>query len=645
MSLPATALVRDDATVTTGSFLGDNVSALCLAGETARAVLSATARGRVVHTSDRTPVLELNGLLLGAPPADEELLSTVRRSHEKAVFVVYGLGMGHVPRALRSLGARSVVVFEPDIGLLRTVLEHGPADLGAFPIVTSLQDLTQIWLEVGGNHTEAVVVRTAGYAEAYPAALLELPGAIRDLFQRVGITRNTYDVRARVWVDDILENLETIIGTVPFLALGGKYRNVPAFIVGAGPSLDRNVALLEEATKKGIVFAVNSSARALAKQGVVPQVLACIESMDSSALLAELPFIDEVVRAFSMSAAPSILRTGRGPLLPMHEILPQFMGAMDELLGVPGVAVCGSVSTAVFSLAHALGCSPIVLLGQDLAYTSGRTHAGGTWWDESRATVSKETGEMKLEWSDALKKVGHRHSAEPLTEIPAWGGEGTVASGASFTGMRGWFEIAATILKARSGSLRLVNATEGGASVAGFEELRLRDVLDGLPELGITAESIALAAVAARAPLGRAHVVTWARRQAERAGRVRRAARHLRRAGVHAAGAIRGENARATDQAFVALSEAEGALRLAVHAAPLVDLWAHAAVRGATADSDDGAGAGARAEAEEATQRGIRVATAIERSAQELAGKIAKIARRLDDGRTTVHMEGNSSCR
>lgn len=610
-------------------FLEENLDALALPEIAQREIVAATAKGRIVHTSDMTPLIEVDGQLLGAPLPDDEIRTIVRRAGPRTVFLVFGMGMGHVARALRDQSEQPVLVFEPDAGILRTMLEHGPTDLGGINVIISTHGLMGAWVQIGREHLDAIIVRTPGYSSVYQEQLLALPNAIQDIFQRIGITQNTYEARARTWVEDILANLETIVGTAPFMSLAAKYRDVPAFIVGAGPSLDKNVRLLEEASKKGIVFAVNSSAKALARHGIAPHVLACIESIDSSKLLAELPFIDDVVRAFSLCAAPNILKTGKGPLLPIHEFLPQFARPLEQLTGVPGVAVCGSVSTAAFSIAHALGCSPIVLLGQDLAYTSGRTHASGSWWEDSRATVSKETGEMKLDWSVALKKIGHRHGSEPLTEIPAWGGEGTVFSGVSFTGIRGWFESAASVLREGRQGLQLVNATEGGGRIDGFEEKRLEDILRDLPEIDISCESLAAAAAEAGKPVTQEHVAAWAKAQAELTENVRNAARRLRRRGESALGAIRSEDAKRIFKSFEALEKAETAMRAAVHAASLVDLWAHGAVT-ETSDEDPSADTNdSRAEAERATQRGIRVAGAIERSATELRQKLLEAAGRF----------------
>jgi hypothetical protein len=601
-------------------FLEENLEALALPDQVRREILATAPKGRIVRTADLTPLIEADGHVLGAPLPDDEIREIVRRAVDRTVFVVFGMGMGHVARQLRAMSDQPIVVLEPDLAVLRTMLEHGPTDLGGLHVVTSTHALLGAWAQIGQRFLDALIVRTPGYSSAYPAQLLEVPTAVHDLFQRIGITQNTYEVRSRIWVEDILENLSTIVGTSPFMSLTGKFRGVPAFIVGAGPSLDRNIRLLEEAAKKGIVIAVNSSGKALARHGLAPHVMACIESIDSSKLMAELPFIDDVVRAFSLCAAPNILKTGKGPLLPIHELLPQFARPLEQLTGASGVAVCGSVSTAAFSIAHALGCSPIVLLGQDLAYTSGRTHASGSWWDESRATVNKETGEMKLDWSDTLKKVGYRHGAEPLTEIPAWGGEGTVFSGISFSGIRGWFESAASMLTEAREELRLVNATEGGGRIAGFEETRLSDVLADLPERNITAASLAALAHESQSGITRCHVTEWIAQQARLTEDVRNAARRLRRRGTAALGAMASEDARRISKSFHQLEQAEQALRVVVHAAPLVDLWAHGAVT--AQNGDDAAPGDARAEAKQAVEKGVRVADAIERAAAEFRQKL-----------------------
>jgi hypothetical protein len=255
------------------------------------------------------------------------------------------LGFGHTARALRALTDAPILIYEPDPGLARRALEAGPCDLGSFPIVCTQHDLTQIWQSFSGATDNVTLISTPGYPGLYDREDRSLRETVTQLVQRRSVNDATHRLRAREWISDVLANVELLQSAPSFLGLAEKYKNVPAFIVGAGPSLGKNVQHLADATKKGLVFAVNSSALALARHGVTPQVVACMESIDVSHLLERVPYLDQVVRAFSLTGHPKMLRTGKGPLLPVYEGLPQLvpLSALGKAAGLP---VCGSVGAA-----------------------------------------------------------------------------------------------------------------------------------------------------------------------------------------------------------------------------------------------------------------------------------------------------------
>ena len=408
------------------SCLAANIDALAVGGRTRDSVLQAATRGKVIRLSDGHPALEIDGHLPGAPGDDasrERTLSVVEQVGD-GIVVVLGLGLGHTLRELRARTRAKLLVYEPDPAVLRTVLSWGPTDLGDIPVVSDLVDLRLHWASMVGSRPSAVLVCTPGYQRFYPEAEAALGVAIGALVRNVQINENTHYLRSKIWLTDIVENLPKTVGTTPFLALEGKYQGVPAFIVGAGPSLNKNGPALREATKKGIVIAVNTSGKALVRHGVTPHVLACIESIDLSHDLAGLPFIDEVVRAFSLSGSPAHFATGKGPLLPIVENLPTFE-PLVSLLGQRGLAVGASVTTAALSLAHRLGCSPIVLVGQDLAFTGNQVYAQGTSYEGSQVRIAKSGGRVEHAWSEEAQRshgtrVGALPTSEPLLETLAW---------------------------------------------------------------------------------------------------------------------------------------------------------------------------------------------------------------------------------
>jgi Protein of unknown function DUF115 len=565
------------------NFLDDNLARARLSADARDLVLEASSSARVDLCEDGTPVLVQGCHVLGSDFDPESLLDVTQRAGNPVTFVVFGIGMGHTVRGLRAFSSAPLVVFEPDPGLLRSFFENGPSDLGDVPIVCSLYDLTQIWPRLSNGKQSVTVVNTPGYSELFPEQAQSVRKTVGELVQRSGVNDATHRLRARVWIQDVFANLELLRDHPTFLALAGQYQGVPAFIVGAGPSLGKNGRLLADAAKKGIVFALNSSARALDSYGVEPQVLACMESIDVSHLFEGVSYIDRVARAVSMTAHPRNLRTGGGPLLPIFEGIQQQDLPLTALLGFPGLSVSGSVSTVAFSLAQRLGCSPIVFVGQDLAYTDGRAYAVGTAYEDSRVRLGADGQSLEHDWCETLKTTHNQGEnkmtdREPLLEVTAWGGVGTAMSTIGFSAVRAWLESASVTLAKARPDTRLVNATEGGARIAGFEECRLSELLSTLPEREISAASLRRDAERVQAPLSSARLAGWCSEQAALARAVRYAARRLRRLGEASLAALDQNHPSKISRGFQKLEIAELALKQAVRRMPFVDAWTHAEI-------------------------------------------------------------------
>jgi len=613
------------------SFLDDNLARARLSADARALVSGAASAARIGELDDGTPVLVQGSRVLGSAFDPESLLQVTERAGSPVTFVVFGIGMGHTVRGLRAMSSAPLVVFEPDPGLLRRFFEHGPSDLGDVPIVCSLHDLTQIWPRLSNGKQSVTVINTPGYSELFPEQAQSLRTAVGELVQRSGVNDATHRLRARVWIQDVFANLELLRDHPTFLALAGQYQAVPAFIVGAGPSLGKNGRLLADAAKKGIVFALNSSARALDSYGVEPQVLACMESIDVSHLFEGVSYIDRVARAVSLTAHPQNLRKGKGPLLPMFEGIPQQDLPLSTLLGFPGLSVSGSVSTLAFSLAQRLGCSPIVFVGQDLAYTGGRAYAVGTAYEDSRVRLGADGQSLEHDWCETLKTTHNQGDnkmtdREPLLEVTAWGGAGTAMSTIGFSAVRAWLESAAiTLAKARPDT-RLVNATEGGARIAGFEECALAELLATLPERSISAASLRENAERVQAPLTNERLASWCEEQAALARAVRHAARRLRRLGEASLSALDQNQPSKISKGFQKLEVAELALKQAVRRMPFVDAWTHAEVdrvveaHGALEDVKDDQGSARRAVSLE-----LSLGRVIEQGAAELEQKLVQL--------------------
>ncbi len=545
-------------------------------------VRDATAGAQFVQLPDGSLALTADGAVLGARPQLDFRRDSgpIGRQDESAV-VVFGLGAGHTVRDLLAHCRGPVIVYDPDPSVVRTVLQAGPTDLGGVKLSCDFDELRMWWPTLSRGSSTAVVVATPGYPERYAESYAMLADALGTLVRSAKVNECTLHVRARSWVDHVVANLPQLAGRHPFGRLKGRYRNVPAFIVGAGPSLRRNAHLLREAASKGIVFALNSSASVLASHDAEPQVVVSLEAANNASQLETLPWIDSVNRAMSLTAHPATWAIPRGHVLPYFEQM-AFFGQLGQLLGVEPTSVAGSVSTAAFSLAESLGCNPIVFLGQDLAFTEGKVHAQGTEIENSRVHVDRDSGCIRYEWCDAAKRlyrdIAGAPSGERLCEVPEWGGQGTVVTSATWNLVRGWMESRARQMREAGDERRLINATEGGSSIPGFEEIPLSDVLSGMQEASITSASMREEAAGAGPAVAADAIRGWLQDQALAASEAQDAADRLVAAVAEATVAVQAESPTEVSQAYAALGAAERDLKRCVRTQPLLDGWCQAGI-------------------------------------------------------------------
>lgn len=244
--------------------------------------------------------------------------------------------------------------------------------------------------------------------------------------------------------------------------IGEPWLGLHAFVVAAGPSLDKNLYLLPEAKKRGPVVAVNTSVRACLSVGVQPDVVLCLEAHDLrghfEGLDPRVPVVlDMRASEANWSAHP------RAWAIANHD---PSLSRIQAMLGVPPVPYEGSCACAAVSLAIRWGAATVVLMGQDLSYPGGRCYSETTPFGDVRCEVM----------DGVLHYVGtsKQPHPEPAHMVPAWGG-GQVPTTHGMATFLHWFGQVAM-------KHEIINATEGGARIDGSYEHWLEDVLAVLPE-------------------------------------------------------------------------------------------------------------------------------------------------------------------
>ncbi|MEN6390246.1 MAG: 6-hydroxymethylpterin diphosphokinase MptE-like protein [Syntrophomonas sp.] len=196
-----------------------------------------------------------------------------------------------------------------------------------------------------------------------------------------------------IGLENMLDNLEEIVLNPGINLLLDKFRGRPAVVVSTGPSLNKNKHLLKGLEDKALIIAADASLRVLIGMGVKPHLVTALERTLGILPLLE-GFTKEQVEDVYLAACPvidnKVYQAYPGPRVIVYRNFDHFRW-LDIDKGILDIQM--SAGNMSFKIAQALGCDPIILIGQDLAFgDDGSTHAQGSTFsnDPERQRKQKE---------------------------------------------------------------------------------------------------------------------------------------------------------------------------------------------------------------------------------------------------------------
>lgn len=271
-----------------------------------------------------------------------------------------------------------------------------------------------------------------------------------------------------------LRNLSTIAAESDVAALCDTMRGVPAVVVAAGPSLDRQMAALRGVESRAVVIAVDTALRPLLDAGIQPHLVVTIDPSDiNSRHLQRLPDTSKTWLVAEGSMPPEtfppfcsrtfVFTVSAHQPWPWYAALGLQRGALKAW---------GSVLTSAVDLALRLGCQPILFAGADLAYTGGRPYCRGTTFERLWAGMTARGTTLADVWRSLV-------DARSPVEAADIYGDPTQTTG-NLVAFRSWIVECTSSLRDR----RFINTTPGG-TLAGpnIAVQSLADALAGLPPI------------------------------------------------------------------------------------------------------------------------------------------------------------------
>jgi len=200
--------------------------------------------------------------------------------------------------------------------------------------------------------------------------------------------RGTNAFYSGLWQRNTIENLPLLLPAPDVGALERRFAGATMTLVSAGPSLDESLELARRARERSLLVAVNSSYRALLKAGVRPHVVLAADPFETVDAGFEGVSTDGVTLVCPFIVCPQAARRFAGRIFTWsgQNLLVAWLRAALGLPAGSAVAEQGTVSACAADLAAKLGCSQVLLLGQDLCVREdGRSHAVDTFYTERGA--------------------------------------------------------------------------------------------------------------------------------------------------------------------------------------------------------------------------------------------------------------------
>lgn len=412
------------------------------------------------------------------PLTDAEQFAAKANLNDHGTIIVLGFGLGyHVSKlADRVAGKGLLAIYEPDAGLMRSVLERiDYSTMFARGVLLLLGSPDEAEMTRRFEPHASLITQGVEFLSHAPTRRLhetDLTAFTEKFTKVVAFVRTTMAttlVNAALTCRNLAHNIGHYAAGATVNELAGAAAGYPAVLVSAGPSLAKNVALLSEPgmRERVVIIAVQTVLKPLLDRGIRPHFVTALDYHEISARFYEgLPPLPDVTLVAEAKAHHAILDAYPGPIrILQNSFLDRLLGPLHRPIKPmkPG----STVAHLSFYLAQHLGCDPIIFIGQDLGFSDGLYYSPGTAihdvWAPELGVFN--TIEM-MEWQRIARHKAHLQKRTDVHGRPIYSDEQMLTYLAQFE--RDFAQASQTI----------IDATEGGLPKQHAAAMTLRAALD-----------------------------------------------------------------------------------------------------------------------------------------------------------------------
>jgi hypothetical protein len=384
---------------------------------------------------------------------------------------VYGLGLGYIYDSLENWlnekSNHSLIFLEDDLEVIyyflhtsraTRLLQNPKVALFVFNEYQANYENFQSLLTAYFN-TKLNFIALPFYAIKKTERAYALCYSILYDFSQMNMLLMEYLTGQNGFINNYYRNLFLLPSSYLASGMFQQFKNIPAIICGAGPSLQKNVHLLQNVKDKAVIFAGGSSLNVLNSFGINPHFGVGVDpnKEQKHRLMTNNTF--HIPFLYRPRVSHEIFKVLQGPKI--------YISGSDNLtakwfeqeldISIPLLDEGHNVVNLATEVAYRMGFNPIIYVGMDLAFTEVQTYAQGV-----------HTHPLALEVSQpyALKKEAYVHRQDifgrPIKSKWDWIGEAN------------WLSHFATTHP----DVKIINATEGGLGFKPVPNIDLQKVID-----------------------------------------------------------------------------------------------------------------------------------------------------------------------
>ncbi|ONI37591.1 hypothetical protein AN639_09600 [Candidatus Epulonipiscium fishelsonii] len=378
----------------------------------------------------------------------------LNKFNKDTLWIIMGYSLGYgIKKILDYIGEfrNKLIIIEPNEELLNYQMEFEQIDPDKITVFSGMDfdKLTTIFSR--NNHQIALrkycLITDKVYSYFYEKYFKQVNFIFENVRLHEELTYKFFEIRTMEEIEHTISNYNFITNSYSLNDLK-QYKNIPAVIVSAGPSLSKNINQLKDFN--GLIFVISRTLNAIYNNNIEPDFIFHADSNNVSFdLLKEDACLDYPMICTYHS---------NYDLMERHKNIKYFVTTLRPMCKALGVELNElsysiSVSSLAISVATYLKCSPIILMGQDLAFTNNEFH-------DKEAQDEQETQTFKMPddfiWTKAFDEKFEIKSNNMYLRIK---------------------DVIEKFISTHT-NIEFINATEGGAYIEGCSHMSLKSVIE-----------------------------------------------------------------------------------------------------------------------------------------------------------------------